>query len=298
MADQAKFLADIQHADKDVRFAAWRSAGEQEAAVISELARIAGAATPGVRKAAFEALSTLTHSVGKRNSTKTSAVAKELTAVAASGNFQQPVRAHALRLLSLIGSDEAAMAAAKLLGDHDLREEAIFCVERIPGDASAKVLTAAYNTAAPEFKGRVLAALGHRRIEAGIPHTAAAMRSADKDLAISGLRAYGRIGKKPATSVQLPATTGLSGWQTIEYWDSRLRYAEAQAAAGNTAEAISVYKLALARPEEHWQCAAVIGIGKIGTAEAAATIFPLLKSANRKVRLTAAQVWKRMAAEV
>jgi hypothetical protein len=122
------------------------------------------------------------------------------------------------------------------------------------------------------------------------------MRSADKDLAIAGLRAYGRIGRKPASPVTLPQTTGLSGWQTIEYQDSRLRYADAQAAAGNAAEAMSVYKLALARPEEHLQCAALIGIGKIGTPDAAATIHPLLKSSKRRVRITAGQVWRRMAA--
>jgi len=298
MADQAKFLADIQNADKDVRFAAWRSAGEQDAAVLPELARVAGDAQPGVRKAALEAMSTLTHSVGKSAGATAAEVSKQLMAVASSAKFVNPVRTHALRLLSLIGGDEAVAPASKLLADADLREEAIFCLERIPGDASAQAITAAYATAPAEFKGRVLAALGHRRIESGVPHTVAAMRSADKELSLSGLRAYGRIGKKPATPVTLPAMTGLSGWQTIEYQDSRLRYADAQAAAGNTAEAMAVYKLTLARPEEHLQCAALIGIGKIGTPEAAATIHPLLKSPSRKVRITAGQVWIRMAASM
>jgi hypothetical protein len=34
------------------------------------------------------------------------------------------------------------------------------------------------------------------------------------------------------------------------------------------------------------------------TAQAAATIFPKLKSPNRKVRITAEQSWKRMASTV
>ena len=37
----ADFLTDIQSADKDVRFAAWRSAGQQDAGAIAQLARIA-----------------------------------------------------------------------------------------------------------------------------------------------------------------------------------------------------------------------------------------------------------------
>lgn len=293
----ADFLTDIQSQDKDVRFAAWRSAGAQEARVVPELARIAAKSSPGVTKAALEAMTTLTHSVGKSAPTdpKRLAVAKELVNVATSSATALPVRAHALRLLSLVGGDESVAPVAKLLANADVREEAIFCLDRIPGDVSAKALVAAYGTVAPEFKGRVLAALGHRRIEAGVPHTVAAMKASDKDLAISGVKAFGRIGRKPATPVQFPATNGLSAWQTTDYWDSRLRYADAQAAVGNAAEAMSVYNLALQRPEEQFQCAALIGIGKIGSPEAAATIHPYLKNSNRKVRITAGQVWKRMA---
>ena len=83
MADKTKFLADIQSASADTRFGAWRSAGEQGVDVIPELAKIAGGKDLGVRKAALEAMTTLTHSVGKdARDTKRVGVSQALGAVA------------------------------------------------------------------------------------------------------------------------------------------------------------------------------------------------------------------------
>jgi HEAT repeat protein len=296
MADKAKFLSDIRRDSADVRFAAWRTAGEQDASVIADLASIAGSTSQGVQKAALEAMATLTHSVGKETANpKRPSVAAELAKVAAANSRPLPVRAHSLRLLSLLGGDDVVPAVAKLLADREVREEAIFCLERIPGDTSINAIAAAYANVPSDFKGRILAALGHRRAQAGVGLAVAAMKSPDKALAMSSARAFGRIGVKPATTVQWPAAEGLSAWQTIEHQDSRFRYAEAQVAQGNQSEAMVIYKQALDHPAEHIQCAAIVGISRMGTAEAAATIFPKLKSPDRTVRITAEQAWKRMA---
>lgn len=289
MADQTKFLADIRSSEADTRFAAWRSAGEQDPAVIAELAKVAAAAEAGVRKAALEALTTLTHSVGKQQGTpKRAEVSKQLTAVAA-GSLSVPVRAHALRLLSLIGEDDAVAPVVKVLSNGDLREEAVFCLERIPGPVATKALVSAYSSAPTDFKPRLLAALGHRRSTEAVELARAAMNSSDKDLAIAGVRALGRIGAKPDGAVHFPAMTG---WQAIDGFDSQLRYADAQAAAGNHAEAMRIYKAALDKPEEHWQCAGIVGMAKIGTSEAVAAIAPKLKSSDRVVRITAEKASK------
>ena len=75
-----------------------------------------------------------------------------------------------------------------------------------------------------------------------------------------------------------------------------LRYAEAQVARGNVDEAVRIYKEEiLQRPEEHLQCAALIGLGKANTPEAAALIFTRLHSGNNTVRITAGKVWAAMA---
>ena len=47
--DTRKFLNDIQSNDADVRFNAWRAAGEVDPVVISDLGKLAGSSTPGGR---------------------------------------------------------------------------------------------------------------------------------------------------------------------------------------------------------------------------------------------------------
>ena len=288
MADNMKFLSDIQSESADTRFAAWRAAGEQSPDVIVELAKIAASPNPGMRKAALEAMTTLTHSVGKDpRDTKRGGVSTALVGVATGSSYATPVRAQALRLVSLIGNDDVIPPLVKLFGSPDLREEAIYAVERIPGDAASKAIASAYGSAPDDFKPRILAALGHRRATEGVPLAAAATKSPNKDIASAGAKAYARIGKS-GPGVRFPAGE----------WDSRLRYADAQVAAGNHTEAMAHYKAALEAPEEHLQCAAIVGIAKMDTAEAAATIFPKLRSSNRKVRITAEQAWRRMASTV
>jgi HEAT repeat protein len=294
MADDQKFLADIKSDSADTRFAAWRQAGEASPAVIPQLGRLAANQT-GVGKAAREALTSMVHSVGKDPASANRAgVVKGLAAISGP-DYELPVRVHAVRLLSNVASEDAVPAIAKWIGGAELREEVVYCLERIPGDASSKALIAAYKDAPDDFKPRILAALGHRRAQSAVSLCLEAMRSPNKDIAVMGVRAFGRIGKKPATAPRYPDMTALSGTQIADVIDGMLRYADAQVKEGNMAEAMAVYKSALERPQEHWQCAAVIGLARIGSADAAAAILPKLKSDNRKVRITAEEAWKSMA---
>jgi HEAT repeat protein len=295
MADDQKFLADIQSDNADVRFTAWRQAGEVSPAVIPQLGKQAGSDNPGMAKAAREALTTMVHFVGKDPAAANrAAVVKGLLGLAGAGSAPS-VRVHALRLLSNIAGEDSVPAIAKWIQTPALAEEVVFCLERIPGSAPNKVLMAAYKDAKDEFKPRILAALGHRRAADAVGLSVEAMRSPNLEIAVAGVKAFGRIGRKPASAPRYPDTKAMSEWQRIDQMDSLLRYADAQAKEGSVAEAIGVYKSALARSEEHWQCAAVIGLGKIGTAEAAAAILPKLKSENPKVRITAENTWKGMA---
>jgi HEAT repeat protein len=271
MPDEKQFLTDIQSTSADVRFTAWRSAGEVSPSVIPELAKLAASKDPGLVKAAIEALTTMTHARGKE-------VVKGLLEIATPG-----VRVHALRLLSLVGQEEHVPEIAKSIHDPQLREEVVFCVERIPGGASDKALMTAYKDAKDDFKPRILAALGHRRTAAAANLCAEASRSANQEIALAGVKAFGRIGKKASTTPK-----------PLEM-DSMLRYADAQAKEGNTAEAMQIYKTALAAPEPHLQCAGIIGLSKVGTPEAATAIMPKLKSDNRTVRITAVNAWRKIA---
>lgn len=294
MADDRKFLTDIQSDSADTRFAAWRQAGEASPAVIPQLGKLAANQT-GVGKAAREALTTMVHTVGKDPASANRAgVVKGLVEIGGPG-YALPVRVHALRLLSNVAGEDSVPAIAKWIGGAELREEVAYCLERIPGDASNKALMAAYKDAPDDFKPRILAALGHRRAQSAVPLCLEAMRSPNKDIAVMGVRAFGRIGKRPATALRYPDMKAFSDTQTSDVIDGMLRYADAQVKEGNMAEAMAVYKSALERPQEHWQCAALIGLARIGSADAAAAILPKLKSDNRKVRITAENAWRSMA---
>lgn len=287
MPANEKVLADIQSSNKDVRFAAWRAAGDADPSVIPALAKLVASTDPAISKAAREALTTMVHSVGKDpGSARRTAVAHELVAVAVSNASELPSRVAALRLLSNIGGDEAVPAIAKLLTNPELREEAVYCVERIPGDAANRALLAAASASRDDFKPRLLAALGHRRVPEATAVCLEAMRSPNAELAAAGARALGRIGKK---------VSGAVSWPKPEDPDAALRYADGLRDQGNAADAMAIYKRMLSRPEEHVQCAAIVGIARMKTGDAAAVIYPYLKSANRRVRITAANAWKAMA---
>ncbi|MBM3747241.1 MAG: hypothetical protein FJW34_15745 [Acidobacteria bacterium] len=296
MLDDQKFLADLQDSNADVRFAAWRQAGQASPAVIPQLGKLAASSQPGSAKAAREALATMTHAVGKDPSAPIrAAVVKGLLDLSGDG-YALPVRVHALRLLSGIAGPDAVPALVKWIQQPDLREEVVFCLERIPGPAAAKALLAAYRDAPDIFKPRLLAALGHLRVAEAVGLCTEAMRSANAEIAVAAVKAFGRIGAKPATPPALPDPKTLSAWQQIERLDGILRYAEARAKEGDAAEALRVYRQALERPEEHWQCAAVIGLARLGSAEAAAVLLTRLNSPNSTVRITARNAWKSMAA--
>ena len=96
--------------------------------------------------------------------------------------------------------------------------------------------------------------------------------------------------------VTFPETDSLSEWQMTEFDDSQLRFADAQLERGNAEEAQAIYMEALERDEEHLQCAAIIGLANVASAEAAAAIYPKLSSDDNTVRLTARQAWARLAA--
>jgi HEAT repeat protein len=292
-----KFLTAIRNDDAEIRYAAWSHAGEADPEVIPELSKLLVASQPGVRKAADESLKNIVHSVGKEpGGARRAAVVRQFIALTASGPVW--VRTIALRHLSLIGGDETVPAAAKLLRNAELQEEAAFCLERIPGSASTAALMTALPEVSDAFKPRILAALGHRQVEEAADLCGGAVSSRNPDVAMAGLKALARIGRKPAVEVKPPDYNSLSGWQKIEYNDSFLRYADEQVRRGNKEEAIKIYRDFLNRPEEHLQCAAIIGLSKTNTPESAGLIFTKLKSGNNTVRIAAGKAWAAMAKAV
>ena len=226
-------------------------------------------------------------------SDKRQAVVKELLSLLDPERHEDE-QVMALRQLSRIATVDAVPAIAELAPDPKLREEVVFCLERIPGKTSEEALLGALASASDDFKPRILAALGHRQADEAMGACLEAMKSSDATIAMAGMKAAARIGGRTGAEMELPDFDALSEWQKIEFTDSLLRYADAQVEKGNPNGAWPIYRQTLDREEEHLQCAAIVGIAKIGTAEAAAAIFPKLQSGNNTVRITAKQAWERM----
>ena len=129
--DDQTFLRDIQSADATVRFAAWRQAATVTTAVIPQLGKLT-MDDKGIGKAAREALAIMVHAVGKApTAPNRAAVVKSLLDLA--GGSELAVRIYALRLLSNIAGEDSVPAIARHLQSAELAEEAVFCLERIPG---------------------------------------------------------------------------------------------------------------------------------------------------------------------
>jgi HEAT repeat protein len=291
-----RFMKDIQNANADIRYATWIRANDIDPEVIVPLGKLLGEknTSPGVKRAVEEALKTIVHSVGKSPaSPRRQPVVKQLITLTNEKNDW--TRAIALRHLSLIGSEETVPAAAKQLRVPASMEEAVFCLERLPGQGATQALMAGLLEVPDAFKPRVLAALGHRGDELATELCAQAMGSANQEIALAGLKAMARIGKKPENQAGLPNYGTLTEPQKTEFNDAALRFADAQVKHGNLEEAFKIYRDVLGRKEEHLQCAAIIGLAKTKSPEAAVLIYPKLKSENQTVRITAAKAWAAMA---
>jgi HEAT repeat protein len=283
---EQEFFSGIQSDNADLRYAAWSKADQMDATVIPQLMKLLVAEQPGVRKAADEALNNIVHSAGKEaGGTKCKAVIQKLLGAGA----DQPkwVRIVALRHLSEIGDDSVVSPVAKLLANPELQEEAVFCLERIPGKAATMALINSGTEVNEDFIPRLLAALGHRRAEEAADICAQAMKHPNMKIAMAGMKALGRIGVKPTVSAKPPEFDSLPPGDQIDFMDSALRYADAQVEQGNLEDAAKVYSVALGREEEHWQCAAIIGIAKIPDPRVTEVISSKLTSGSNQVRITA-----------
>lgn len=306
-----EFLEGLRSEDEDANYEAWSSAADMDPSVIPAVSKLLTAKEMNVRKAAEESLKSLVHSVGKtidprslgantgrpddpgRMDRRQQVVAQLRSILDGKGHLTEKVTA--LRHLSLIATTDDVDAIAGHIHDPELREEVAFCLERIPGKVSEEALLSALPSAAEDFKPRILAALGHRRADEAVAACTEAMGSADPVIAIAGMKAWARIGTSTGSDPVFPERDSLTEWQGIEFDDSMLRYADAQVEKGNADEAASIYLEALDREEEHLQCAAIIGLANIGTAETAAAIFPKLDSDSNTVRVTARKVWAALA---
>ncbi|MGC9326847.1 MAG: HEAT repeat domain-containing protein, partial [Candidatus Hinthialibacter sp.] len=287
-AGQEQFLADIQSGDPQKQLAAWRIADQQDPSVIPALGKLLVSDNMAVQKAASESLMKIIHSAGKEKvSAARKAVVQNLLSLLNEDSIV--IQTFALRALSLMANGDSIPYIAPYVSREDLREEAVFCLERIPDPEADKALIEALEKAPEDFKPRIIAALGHRETEEAAPVIAKYMQSSNLDLAMAAVKAIARIGVMPETDP--PKFSNLNSRQKKIVVDSVLRFCDKQIQKGNL-ELPRKMLLGLLNNEneeieEHYFCAGIISASKMDSPEVAAAIVKQLNRPLYIVRDTA-----------
>ncbi len=263
-----QFIEDIKSDKEEVQLEAWTNADQEDPEVILPLSELLVSDNIKISKAADEALKRITHSVGKKlEGERWEQVVGNYVKVL-EGDYPTWSKGIALRHLSKIGKEGCVESAVKLIGKEDLREEVVFCLERIPGKKATMALVEAVDDADEDFKPRILVALGKREDPAGLPPLITAMGSDNNEIAITAMKAVSNIGKQ-VDAPKLPEYNELSRWKKFEYVDSWLRYCDKLVEKGNTEDTFGIYRTILENSQdEHFRCAAVVSLSKMGISKA------------------------------
>ncbi|MBI1387106.1 MAG: hypothetical protein GC154_01485 [bacterium] len=258
-------LGRIHSDDANVRCAAWQEAGNYGADEIPGLAEALYSKDPGVVRAADFAMDNIVHSAAKeKDNPKRKPVTEALIGLLSWK--EDYVRVKALRLLSLIADEEYVGQIAPYLYDPYLQEEAIYCIQRIPGSDATNAIVKALDKSTHAFLPRLLAALQQRADPSAAQAAAPYVESNDYDLAVDAMRAMAYMGDLPDRD-QLPNFNILTPRQQHKYVDSVLLYCDALIDRGDVRKAGEILDLILKENEEvvgeHVHCAAIVSISKI-----------------------------------
>lgn len=283
------FIGRIQSEDENVRCQAWKEAYMQPASVISPLSDLLLAESPGVARAADEALKVLVHSVGEdADAPKRAEVVKALLDLLNRRDYL--TRINALRLLSLVANGDSVASITPFLKVPQLQEEAIYCIQRIPSEESTDALIEALEQAPRAFKLRILAAIEQRKDPAGAANLNQYLASDDTELAIAAIKAMATCGVYPDESL-VPDYEALSDQNKRELVDSGLRICDHLIDDGDYEQAGRILKRVLEMPEEdigeHFHCAAIICLSKIDHPEAKSSVQKFTEQGSFIVRDTA-----------
>lgn len=236
------------------------------------------------RKIAEAIVHTLSAKGDERRSSAVRALIKAI-------NFDLPVEAKRLatELLGYCGNDDAAIALANLLDDEALQEDARRALERIPGDASVKVLMDALPKAKGRFKAGLINSLGMKRATIAIDAIADALKDEDEAVRIAAIEALGRI---PSVRSEPLLKTALAKSKSDRERriaiDSYLRLADGLVAAGETKTASEIYLWAYRDSGDVTaRRGALIGLPKALGAQAVGILVEALKSEDTQLRLIA-----------
>lgn len=281
--ESEQFLAHIQSASEDEQLAAWTRAEIMPAEVIPQLCALLVAQDMKIAKAADEALNRITHAVGKQlKGERWSSVLSALIDV-----LQQEgavwTKTIVIRHLSEIADDSVIPVVAGYLDHPELREEAIFCLERLPGANATQALIGFLEKSPDDFKFRVLMALAHRQDSAALDAVRKECGNSNPQIRLAALEALARIGSKPEDwnrDELLDWSKSLTPTQHRELMNTILLACDRMVATNIGEKALDWYWYFLDNVEdEHLRCASVVGLKRYAQNQSNAAITPKIRTA-------------------
>jgi HEAT repeat protein len=183
-----------------------------------------------------------------------------------------------LRQLERIGRAEAVPQVVRLLADADglVRESARRALQKNPAhEANAALLAALESAGSPTWRVPLINALGERRDPSNLKPLLHEAAAEDDALRTAAVVALAKLGDKSAAGAIAAAMHRGTPAARRTAADAFLRLTEALLAKGDKAAALANYRTLLTASERLW-CAALIGLGRAGTADDLPTIFAAL----------------------
>lgn len=195
-------------------------------------------------------------------------------------------RERVIRHLERIGRAEAVPTLAKLLADKQLREPARRALMRNPDESAGTALTQALTAERGDFRVPLIDALGYRREPRFVKILIAQAQAGDADARLHAVEALARIaGHEAKTTVAAILNQG-KGHARDQANDAYLALAEWLAETKDRGAALRMFLALLDAKETHLQCAALVGIGRAGSAKDVGTLVGAIASGPQQ-RVTA-----------
>ncbi len=265
-----------------------RTAAQLDAAytlVLTPLLADMGSEDPGRRGGAQSVIERIAFRASRPGAeTERSACSKAISA--ALGPRVGPLaRVWLLRQLERIGREEAVTQVAALLtdGDATVRESARRALQKNPAKEANTALQKALGSADTAWRVALFNALGQRRDPSNLNILLQASASDNDDVRMATLVGLANLADKSAAATIASAMAKGEPRARRLAVDCYLRLADALAAAGDKAAALSLYKNMLSH-EGHLKCAALIGVGRYGSPSDLPTLLDALSDQNVKVR--------------
>jgi len=280
-SELTEVLQQLQSPDNALRLQAMERAPKLGATLIPHLVPLLTHQDWRVQRAAQIVLETIAARATKTNAKDRQEVINALLTLT-KPDRPLPVRKVALQTLSICATDDAVPSLATLLSDESLRSDALATLKQIGSPAAAKAVANAAVNAKGAWLRDLLATLGEMRRPEGVPILLTMLKSGDPETKAVAAMALGRIGDAKAVAALADAVR--QGVPTA--FDALVRTGDLLLQRGQVSLAADAFERALQlAKDEHQRCAALLGLGKTGTAKA----LPLLVSALDAPELTVRQ---------